>query len=237
MNENITPVPLSTGFKVGRGMAVLSLLVIVVSIVVVIAAGGRETPATAIAICAIVLAVMVLFGGVMVAIANKPDAVAAERLRKSMSEDQWDGYQNHKVARRGWWVAGISLLALILLRLSGSWEVRNLGGIFAGGGVLVGTIFVFAYSPKRGAIDNRHEGVTRVLFFTGMISMMLALAAAVGKLSWPIGLVAGSLSAFQLWGMFWGSRSGSSLGFRALVQLGLFATFFYAALSYTAHGH
>jgi MFS family permease len=216
-------------------MAVLALLVIVVSIVIIIAAGGHETAASAIAICAIVLAIMVLFGGVMVAIANKPEAVITERLRKSMTEDQWEALQNHKVARRGWWVAGISLLAVILATLSGSWEVRTLGGIFAGGGALVGMIFVFAYSPKGGPVDDRHEGIARMLAFTGMIVMMFALGAAIARPFWPLVLVVGSLSAFQLWAMFWGSRSGPLLGLRALVQLGLIATIFYAASSHGLH--
>jgi hypothetical protein len=210
-------------------MAVLSLLVILASIVMVIAAGGHQTAASASAGCAGILAVMVLFGGVMVALANKPEAVATERLRKSMSEDQWDAFQNRKVARRGWWVAGISLLAVVVTMLTGSWGVRAFGAILGGGGVLVGMIFVFAYSPHDGPEDNRHEGIAQILAFTGMIAMMLALGAAIAKLSWPISVAAGSLSAFQLWAMLWGSRSSSLLILRVLGQLGLFATVFYAA--------
>ncbi|MEY2506527.1 MAG: hypothetical protein QOH01_856 [Verrucomicrobiota bacterium] len=239
----VHPVPeyqapvLSTGYRVGRGIAALSLLVIAASIVIIVAAGGHETMASAIAICAIILAVMVLFAGIMVAIANKPEPVATERLRKTMSEDQWDIYQNRKVARRGWWVAGISLFAVFVTMLTGSWEVRTFGAILGGGGVLVGMIFVFAYSPKVRPVDNRHEGVTRILAFTGMIAMMLALAAAVAKHSWPISIAAGSLSAFQLWAMLWGSRSGSLLALRVLGQLGLLAAVLYAASSHGLPSH
>jgi MFS family permease len=211
-------------------MAVVSLLIIVVSIGIIIAAGGHQTMASAIAICSIIMGIMVLFGGVMVAIANKPEAGATERLRKSMSEDQWDAYQNRKVTRRGWWVAGISLLAVVVTMLTGSWGARAFGAILGGGGMLVGMIFVFAYAPKREPVVDRHEGLTRILAFTGMISMMLALAAVIARLSWPISLAAGSLSAFQLWAMLWGSRSGLLSVLRVLGQLGLIATVFYAAL-------
>jgi hypothetical protein len=152
-----------------------------------------------------------------------------------MSEDHLATLQNHKVARRGWWVAGISLLAVLLATLSASWEVRTLGGIFAGGGVLVGMIFVFAYSAKGEPMDDRHEGIARILAFTGMIAMMFALGGAIARPFWPLILVVGSLSAFQLWAMFWGSRSGPVLALRALVQLGLFATIFYAAVSHAPH--
>jgi hypothetical protein len=136
------------------------------------------------------------------------------------------------VARRGWWVAGISLLAVIVTMLTGSWGVRAFGAILGGGGVLVGMIFVFAYSPRSERVDNRHEGIAQILAFTGMIAMMLALAAAIAKLSWPISIAAGSLSAFQLWAMLWGSRSGLLLVLRVLSQLGLIATVFYAALGH-----
>ena len=61
IKEDVTPVKLSTGYKVGRAMAVLSLLVIATSVVTIIAVPGRDTVAGAIAICAIILAVMVLF--------------------------------------------------------------------------------------------------------------------------------------------------------------------------------
>ncbi|MEY2577562.1 MAG: hypothetical protein QOI49_386 [Verrucomicrobiota bacterium] len=162
---------------------------------------------------------------------------ASERLRKSMSEDQWNALQNHKVACRGWWVAGISLLAVILASLSGSWEIRTLGGIFAGGGVLVGLIIVFAYSPKSGPEDNRHQGIAQLLAVTGMLAMMFALGAAIARPSWPVVLVAGGLSAFQLWAMFWSSRSGPFLALRTLVQVGLIATVFYAATHPLPHLH
>jgi hypothetical protein len=146
-----------------------------------------------------------------------------------MRDEQSNAWQNRKVARRGWWVAGTSLLAVFLATLSKSWEVRTLGGIFAGGGVLVGLIIVFAYSAKGGPEDNRHPGLAQLLAVTGMIAMMFALGAAIARFSWPIALVAGGLSGFQLWAMFWGSRSGRVLAFRALAQLGLIATVFYAA--------
>ncbi|MEY2548132.1 MAG: hypothetical protein QOD64_714, partial [Verrucomicrobiota bacterium] len=240
----VHPVPeyqapvLSTGYRVGRGMAVLSLLVIVLSIVIIVMAGGHETMASAIALCAIILAVMVLFGGIMVAVANKPEAVATERLRKSMSEDEREAWQNHKVARRGWWVTGISLFAVFVTMLTASGErsgeVRIFGGIFAGGGVLVGMIIVLTHSYSARVADTRHEGLAATLRVVGMIAMMLALAASIARLSWPISIIAVSLSAFELWALFWGSRSGALLAVRALGQLGLFATVFYAAASHAS---
>jgi hypothetical protein len=217
-------------------MAVLSLLVIVGSIVIIVATRGHETMASAIAVCAIILAIMVLFGGVMIAIANKPEAVATERLRATMSEEQWSACQNRKVSRVGWWVAGISLLGVIIITFASASmsPARIFGTILGGGGVLVGMIVVLTHSHPARRADNRHEGLAATLGVVGMIAMMLALAAAIARLSWPISIIAGSLSAFELWALFWGSRGSSLLALRAVVQLGLFATVFYAAASHAA---
>jgi hypothetical protein len=236
IKEDVTPVKLSTGYKVGRAMAVLSLLVIASSVVTIIAVPGRDTVAGAIAICAIILAVMVLFGGVMIALANKPEAAATERLRKSMSAEQWDACQNRKVSRAGWWVSGISLLGVIIITFGSPSmsEARIFCTILGGGGVLIGMIIVLTHPQPGRTPDNRHDGIVTTLRFIGMIAIMLALAAAIARLSWPISIVAGTLSAFEFWALFWGSRSGSLLALRALVQLGLFATVFYAASS---NGH
>jgi hypothetical protein len=237
MKKDAAPVYLSTGYKVGRAIAVLSLLVILISIVTIFTPAAHNSQAGGIAICALILAMLTLFAGVMIAIANKPEAVATGQLRKSMSEDECVASQNHKVARRGRWVVGMSLLIVILVMLSGSWEVRTLGGIFGGGGVLVGLIIVFAYSPKGRAVDHRHPGLAQLLAVTGMIAMMFALGAAIARFSWPTALVAGVLSAFQLWAMFWGSRSGQTLALRGLGQLALIATMFYAAMHHLPHVH
>jgi hypothetical protein len=218
-------------------MAVLSLLIMVLSIVIIVMAGGHETMASAIAICAIILAVMVLFAGVMIAIANKPAAVITERLDPRMGEDQENTNPQSKVSRVGWLVAGISVLGVIIITFASASmsEARIFGTILGGGGVVVGMIIVLTHSQPQRAADNRHEGIATTLRFVGLIAMMLALAAAIARLSWPISIAAGTLSAFELWALLWGSRAGSLLAARALVQLGLFATVFYAASGHGPH--
>ncbi|MEY2519843.1 MAG: hypothetical protein QOF24_1602 [Verrucomicrobiota bacterium] len=170
---------------------------------------------------------------------TEPSNQGPQPLLDPASKDQKTDPNGNRIGLRvGWSLVGVSLLVVISTVLA--WrslsDIRILGVIFGGGGVLSGMIVVFSYSYADQPIDNRHEGVTMVLGFTGMIFMMLALAAAIGTLSLPIAVVAVSLSAFQLWAMFWGARSGSLLALRVLVQLGLIATVFYA-VSQGSHGH
>lgn len=138
---------------------------------------------------------------------------------------------NRKVSRIGWCVAGISLLAVIIVTLTSASmsEARIFGTIFGGGGVIVGLIIALTHLQTGGAPDTRHEGIAATLRFVGLVAMMLALGAAIARLSWPFSIVVGTLSAFELWALFWGSRGGPLLAVRALVQVALFATVFYAA--------
>jgi len=103
-----------------------------------------------------------------------------------------------------------------------------LGISLGGAGVLIGVIVAVSYHYEGRPVDSRHEGISNLLSYSGMVAMVLALAAALGELSWAIAAVAVSLGTFSFWAMFWGPRGGLFLALRGIVQLALFGTFFYA---------
>ena len=151
-----------------------------------------------------------------------------------------------KASRVGWGISGVSLFVLIISLFTEKFYplppgdvgvvgiLRILGIAFGGGGVLSGLIVVVADSNEGRPSDDRNPGISSILKTSGMVAIVLAGAAALGEHSWMIGGVAVSLSIFELWGRFWGSRGGAFLTFRAIVQLLLFVTFLFAALN---HGH
>ena len=73
---------------------------------------------------------------------------------------------------------------------------------------------------------------------TGIAVTVLALAAAFGEGSWAILGVAVSLIIFEVCAVFWGPSGGLAFALQALIQLALFSTFLYAALTHNRdHGY
>lgn len=231
-------------YKVGLGVTGVSLPVLIISIVVA-TLSPAESKSLVWTIPGICFGGLGAFIGGMMVLGGRPETKRAARLRHSMSEHQWDLYQNRTASRAGWGIAGISLLVVIISAVA--WNslpdmVRLLGVVFGGAGTLTGIIVAVCYRYEGlkvagRPIDDRHAGVANALSVSGMAAIVFALAAGLGELSWPIVGVAVTLGTFEVWAMFWGPRGGSFLGLRGLVQLALFSAFFYAALTHGQHRH
>ena len=83
-----------------------------------------------------------------------------------------------------------------------------------------------------------YNTLVEIMAYTGIAVAVLALAAAFGEGSWAILGVAVSLIIFEVCAVFWGPSGGSAFALQALIQIALFSTFLYAALTHNRdHGY
>jgi|GEM_PF-4778569 len=216
MKFNSKPDP----YVVGLVILGVSLLILIASICAVTLSSEKLLKEIGVGAClGIFLGGVGLLAGVMMTLGNKPETTRAERLRNSMSQRQWELHQNRRSSRIGFVIAGVSLLVVIVTVLAnqffplragqdGQSVLRILGISFGGAGVLSGIIVaaVYHYQGLRAAgrpVDNRHAGFAMVLWFSGVLAVVLAGASAIGERSWGIGVVVVTLSIFEVWAMFW----------------------------------